>query len=331
MLLSKILTRRKEAHSLGTVAINFRPIDNSYGGMNVFVQQISRWLEDRGYQVIYELRQDIDIIFIVHPWLTHTEPFGFEEVKRFKQSNPKVNVLLRVNECDKRKNTNHMDEWLAQWESISDHTYFISQWLRDYHAKRWFDASRPHSSIYNGADPRIFHPIGSAPYESDKPLRIVTHHWSDNPMKGYADYEKLDAMIASKALTNVEFLVIGRWPADIKWRATTTHGPAHGKTLANLLRSCHVYLTGSQWEPCGMHHVEGIQCGLPVVYHRDGGGIVERAKKYGVEYTDDVCSGIQEMRFKYSEYRHKVLHDPPASGDEMCLRAVDIVQKLRLA
>jgi len=224
-----------------------------------------------------------------------------------------------------------MDEWLAQWESISDHTYFISQWLRDYHAQRWFDASRPHSSIYNGADPRIFHPIGSAPHESDKPLRIVTHHWSDNPMKGYADYEKLDAMIASKALTNVEFLVIGRWPADIKWRATTTHGPAHGKTLANLLRSCHVYLTGSQWEPCGMHHVEGIQCGLPVVYHRDGGGIVERAKKYGVEYTDDVCSGIQEMRFKYSEYRHKVLHDPPASGDEMCLRAVDIVQKLRLA
>ena len=331
MLLSKFLTRRKEARSLGTVAINFRPIDNSYGGMNVFVQQISRWLEDRGYQVIYELRQDIDIIFIVHPWMTHTEPFGFEEVKRFKQSNPKVNVLLRVNECDKRKNTNHMDGWLAQWESISDHTYFISQWLRDYHAKRWFDVSRPHSAIYNGADPRIFHPIGSAPYESDKPLRIVTHHWSDNPMKGYADYEKLDAMIASNVLTNVEFLVIGRWPADIKWRATTTHGPAHGKTLANLLRSCHVYLTGSQWEPCGMHHVEGLQCGLPVIYHRDGGGIVERAKKYGVEYTDNVCLGIQEMRLKYSEYRHKVLHDPPASGDQMCLRAVDIVQKLRLA
>ena len=330
MLLFKFFKARRKANVLGTVSINFRPIDGSYGGMNVFVQQISLWLEKRGYHVIYELRPDVDVIFVVHPWLSHIDPYSFEDVKAFKDANPTVKILLRINECDKRKNTHHMDQWLSQWESIASHTYFISTWLRDYHADRWFDKRRPHSAIYNGADPRIFHPIGSAYYDGHTPLRIVTHHWSDNPMKGYADYEKLDSMIASGAISDVEFLVIGRWPTEIKWQSTLTHGAAHGVTLANLLRSCHVYLTGSHWEPCGMHHVEGIQCGLPVIYHYQGGGIVEHAQNYGIEYSDDLRSVIEYMRDNYSDYRTQVLQSPPASGDDMCLRVIDIVQRLQV-
>ena len=158
--------------------------------MNVFVKQISRWLVDRGYRVVYELNPDVDIVLVAHPWFTHTDPYGFDDVKAFKRANPRVQVLLRVNECDKRKKTTHMDQWLAQWESISDHTYFISQWLRDHHALHWFDKNRPHSCIYNGADPRIFHPIGASIYDGSGPLRIVTHHWSDNPMKGYPGLSK---------------------------------------------------------------------------------------------------------------------------------------------
>lgn len=331
MSLLKFFKIRGQGEVLGTVSINFRPIDGSYGGMNLFVQQISRWLVHRGYRVIYELRPDVDVVLIVHPWLTHSDPYGFDELNTFKIKHPKVRVLLRVNECDKRKNTQHMDQWLAQWESVSDHTYFISRWLRDHHAENWFNIDRPHSCIYNGADPRIFHPIGSAEYKGDRPLRIVTHHWSDNPMKGYADYQRLDSMIANGVIKDVEFLVIGRWPADIQWAATATHGPAHGVQLASLLRSCHVYFTGSRWEPCGMHHVEGIQCGLPVIYHHQGGGIVEHAKNYGISYTDDLISAVEEMRRNYTHYRDKVLYSTPLSGDEMCLRTIDIVQQLRVA
>ena len=331
MFLSKFFKAPNDSNWLGTVSINFRPVNQSYGGMNVFVKQISRWLVDRGYRVVYELTPGVDIVLVVHPWLTHTDPYGFDEVKAFKLKNPSVRVLLRVNECDKRKNTNHMDQWLAQWESISDHTYFISQWLCDHHALSWFDKNRPHSCIYNGADPRIFHPIGSRYYDGSGPLRIVTHHWSDNPMKGYADYEKLDSMIFNGDIKDVEFLVIGRWPETIDWKATTTHGSAYGVELADLLRGCHIYLTGSHWEPCGMHHVEGIQCGLPVIYHDKGGGIVERAQSYGIVYAEDLVSSIEEMRNNYQAYREKVLCDPPPSGDEMCLRTVDIVQQLLVA
>lgn len=318
----------KRGGLLGTISINFRPINGSYGGMNVFVQQISRWLEDRGYRVLYELRPEVDLILIVHPWMTHTNPYSFEEVKAFKRDHRQVKLLLRINECDKRKNTNHMDQWLSQWESIADHTYFISRWLRDYHADIWFDISRPHSSIYNGADPRIFHPVGSSRYDSEDALRIVTHHWSDNPMKGYPDYVKLDSMIANGQLKNIDFVIIGRWPAEIQWKATTTHGPTHGAQLADLLRGCHVYLTASQWEPGGMNHVEGTQCGLPVLYHQDGGGIVERASKFGIEYADDLKSAVENMKDQYMAFRKQVLHNPPPTGDEMCLRTIDLIQQL---
>ena len=149
-------------------------------------------------------------------------------------------------------------------------------------------------------------------------------------MKGYPDYQKLDSQIATGDIKDVEFLVIGRWPADINWQVTETHGSAHGKTLADLLRSCHVYLTGSRWEPCGMHHVEGIQCGLPVIYHGDGGGIVELARRYGIQYSDDLGTAIEQMRDSYENYRKTVLSDPPRSGDEMCLRTIDIIQKMRV-
>jgi hypothetical protein len=65
-----------------------------------------------------------------------------------------------------------------------------------------------------------------------------------------------------------------------------------------------------------MHYVEGAQCGLPVLYHEDGGGIVERALRYGIGYRDDVAGAIGEMRERYPELRRRVLQEPP-SGDAM--------------
>ena len=64
-----------------------------------------------------------------------------------------------------------MDRQLAEANRAADHTVFVSEWLRDYHAARWFDAAKPHSVIHNGADPSIFHPIGAATWRLGSPLR----------------------------------------------------------------------------------------------------------------------------------------------------------------
>jgi len=220
-----------------------------------------------------------------------------------------------------------MDPLLAEASKHVDFTIFIAEWLRDYHAARWFDTARPHAVVYNGADPAVFHPIGQRPWNSPEPLRIVTHHWSNNPLKGFDVYEEVDRLLAAGQLPGFEFWVIGRWPENIQWKKARTFPPSAGHALGAQLRACHLYLTATRWEPCGMHHVEGAQCGLPLIYHEDGGGVVEAGLRYGIGFRENVAEALMKARDRYAELHAQVLARIP-SGDRMILGYAEILQSL---
>jgi glycosyltransferase involved in cell wall biosynthesis len=221
-----------------------------------------------------------------------------------------------------------MDAHLAECNAAADHTVFVSNWLREYHAQHWFDVRRPHSVITNGADPAIFHPLGTTGWTHGTPLRICTHHWSDNPAKGFAMYEELDQLIASGKVPGVEFWVIGRWPSHIRWQATRTFEPCSGKKLADLLRSCHVCFSASKYEPGAMHPVEALACGLPLLYTSDTGGTVELGEKFGIRVAEQgLQTAIEELQSHYDALRMRVLQEAP-SGDQMCLAYRRLVQTL---
>ena len=76
-----------------------------------------------------------------------------------------------------------------------------------------------------------------------------------------------------------------------------------------------------------MHHVEGAQCGLPLVYHEDGGGIVEAGKKYGIGYRGDPASALIEMAARLPEFRKKVFAAMPC-GDRMAVDYADVCRTL---
>jgi glycosyltransferase involved in cell wall biosynthesis len=304
------------------------PASGPWGGSSTFVTQLSAFLEWRGFEVGFKLTPKVNVIILIDPRTDlQNKSFGMEEVSAFKDRHPLVRVLHRINECDQRKNTRFIDSLLAEANRLADYTVFISEWLKEYHAGLWFDPGRAHQVIYNGADPRIFHPIGAVPYEKNGVFRLVTHHWSDNPMKGFPVYQQVDRLIEAGELPDTEFWVIGRWPKDIQWKKARTFPPTQGVDLADKLRSCQAYITASLWEPCGMHHVEGAQCGLPLIYHEDGGGIVESGLKYGIGFRTNLKTVIEEMKKKYPEYRQKVVQKMP-SGDRMCLEYTEIIQSL---
>ncbi len=325
---NRVLWRLGRAGPVGRVAFNMRPVAGPWGGASAFVGQMAALLESQGWEVRYDLARPVSVIVLIDPRedLQH-KAFGLEAIARHRAANPAARVLHRVNECDQRKDTHFMDAALQQANRIADRTVFISAWLRDYFAARWFDVRRPHDVIYNGADPRCFHPLHGARYRPGQPLRIVTHHWSDNPLKGFAVYGEVDAAIAAGRLADAELWVIGRWPADQRWRAARTFAPQGGAALGNLLRQCHVYLTASRWEPCGMHHVEGAQCGLPLVYHEDGGGIVEAGLRYGIGFRQDPVAALELARARYDALRAAVLAQMP-SGLEMCVSYLRVIQQL---
>lgn len=321
--LKRALTVRKKP--VLKVAINMRPIRNSWGGGNQWVQQMVKHLGRRNFEVCYSLEEGCDCIFLLEPRMGSTVRFAADEIGRYKAAHPQTFCIHRINECDQRKGTDSMDTMLAQANDVADYTIFISQWLRDYHADRWFDLNRPHAVIYNGADSAVFHPLGGSEPQAGIPFRLVTHHWSDNWNKGFALYKTIDNLIAEGVLPGVELWVIGRWPQEIVWRSAVTFPPTTGVRLASLLRQCHAYVTASLWEPGGMHHVEGAQCGLPVLYHPDGGGIIEAARRYGIEFTEDtVVEAVNNMRHFYARYRNAVLTEAPC-GDQMCLDYLHII------
>jgi glycosyltransferase involved in cell wall biosynthesis len=309
------------------VAMNLRPVYSSWGGGNQWLTQTARTLRASGYRVRFDLRGEVDCILVTHFGLTGRTSFSLEELRTHLREHPRTRMIHRVNDNDVRKGTGEMDKRLAEYDALAHHTVFISEWLRDYHAERWFDKSKPHSVVINGADAAVFHPIGSAAWKPGEPLRLVTHHWSDNWLKGFKVYAEVDRLIAEGALRDVELWVVGRWPKEIAWRAAKLFPPANGEALAALLRQCHAYLTASLWEPGGMHFIEGAQCGLPVLFHEDGGGICEVASRFGIGFRDDVAAAVNALRQRYPELRRAALTDPP-SGDEMGLRYRKLVQQV---
>jgi glycosyltransferase involved in cell wall biosynthesis len=311
-----------------TLAISLVPTRSPWGGASPFVNQLAACMWRRGWRVVFDLRHEPDVVLVIDPRRDHpAKRFGLVELEQFRAAHPQVPILHRINECDQRKGTSDIDDLLRRTNALADHTVFISAWLRDYFIERWFDAGLSHSVIYNGADPRVYHPIGNHLPGPGETVRIVTHHWSDNWLKGYDVYQKLDELIASGDLPNVAFRVIGRWPKEIRWKATETFGPMTGPPLAEKLRECHLYLTASRWEPCGMHHVEGAQCGLPLVYHEAGGGIVEAGERYGVGFRDDVAEAIRKAISRLGDLRHQLLENMP-SGERMVLDFADTIQRL---
>lgn len=297
------------------LAINLNPTQESWGGGNQFVLQLKSFLEAKEWKVVHRLESDVDLILMIDPRKDKLVQFDDRDIEKFKRKHPHVRCLHRINECDQRKNSNFMDDLLRKANRVADHTVFISHWLEGYFLERGFDSTRPRTVIQNGASDAVFYPP-SARNPSHAPFRLVTHHWSNNVLKGFDVYEEIDELIASGKLPDFSLTVIGRWPESIRWKSAILHPPCNGPALAELLRQHDLYVTASRWEPCGMHHIEGAQCGLPLVYHEDGGGIVEFGERYGIPFSDDVRSALQIAKVRYPELRAKVRAAPP-SGQAM--------------
>jgi glycosyltransferase involved in cell wall biosynthesis len=324
---SALYRRVVNAPLVATVAINMRPLNSSWGGGNQWINQFIPFLAIHGYRVTFNLNTSVDLILLISPQVGGFVTFSSDDVEIYKKLHPKAKCILRINDNDKHRGVPKIDALLQHANRVADFSIFISNWVLDYHASLWFDKKRPHAVIVNGADSKIFNPVRSEKFSPSETLRLVTHHWSDNWNKGFDVYLEIDRLIAEGQLQNTELWIIGRWPKEAKWQRAKTFEPKTGIPLADLLRQCHIYITASKWEAGGMHHIEGAQCGLPVIFHEDGGGIVELAQRYGIGYRDNVLQAVLLARTNYDILRDKVLLYGP-SGDQMCLEYLRIIQRL---
>ena len=304
------------------IFFNRKPIRGPWGGGNIFTTNMASYLRKLGHRVTFDFESDIDIMFMIDP---RPSDYGcsVNEIYTYKKHFPNVKIIHRINECDKRKNTDSMDSLLLQSNVLADETVFISKWLAEYFLKKGFN--KDYSVIYNGCDRNVFYP--SVNKNINDPLKLVTHHWSDNWMKGFDIYTQIDKYLETN--NDFEFTYVGRYNKDYSPKRTKIVEPIHGEELGKELRKHDVYITASRWEPCGMHHIEGAASGLPTLFHEEGGGINELCENHGYEYNDfsSFLEKLSLMKENIFEIRNNIDYE---NIDIMncCEKYYNIIKKL---
>jgi len=275
---------------LKKLLINRKPVNGPWGGGNLFVKAIIENAERHGYEIVYKLIPNIDSILMIDPRYDELG-ISINEIFSYKSKNPNVRVVHRVNECDARKGTNNIDVLLSKSSKITDATIFVSKWMQDYFKDSW--ETKEQHVIYNGVNKshfRIKDPDLRI-YDKMPPKKIIAHHWSNNEMKGFDIYEKIDKWVEKNK--DYEFIYIGR---DRKtFKNAMAIEPLFGKALGDELRQGDIYVSASRFDPGPNHVIEALACEIPTYVHADGGGAVEFAG------TDAVYGSFEELILRISK------------------------------
>lgn len=288
------------------ICFTYKPISGSYGGGNFFVQNMVKYLAQKDIQCVYKLEDDINIIFVIDPRGSDRK-ISLNEVIKFKNKHPNIKIIHRVNECDiKRQKSINIEKLLLEVFKIADYIVFVSEWLMNYYVNKYdILKDKLYTYVLNGVDTKVFYKIDNHKIDHNN-IKIVTHHWSNNYMKGFYIYNKLDSIL--KDYPNITFTFIGNYNKEYKPTNIKMIKCLHGEKLANELRKHDIYLTATQNEPGAMHYLEGASCGLPVLYRTNGGGAKEICSKFGEEYDtiDEMFSQLDNIINNYKDYENRI-------------------------
>lgn len=298
------------------IMFNLKPPQSSYGGGAFFVKNFINFLGDHNIDTTYELEKDIDIILIIDPRRGQYKKYGLDDILFYKNNiNPSVKLIYRVNECDiKREIPINIEHILVRTMVMVDEIVFVSKWLHDYYMQKYKHIQIAHKSSFalNGVNTNIFN------FNKDDreklninvgPIKLITHHWSNNYLKGFEIYNKLDDLLNDEMYKmKFELTYIGNYNANYTPKNIRLLPPMSGIELAKELKNHHIYLTATQNEPGAMHYLEGASCGLPVLYRTNGGGAHEICSKFGEQYDtiNDLFIKMSHISNNYKTYINKI-------------------------
>ncbi len=309
------------------IFINYEPINGPYGGGNQFVINLVEFIKINFSNIIitFNLEDDIDIYFIIDIRKGSYKKYAFNEIVNHKKHINKKSdrkIVYRINDCDLTRENKSLEKLIIDNQSNIDYWVFNSDFILEYYKNFVKNNFNNYKIIYNTANSKFFYPIDKI-FNKEK-IIIVTHHWSDNINKGYEIYHKLYEY--SKTVTNIEFRFVGRkfndqFVSDIK-----VYGPYKEMELGNCLREADLYITASIYDACPMHVLEGISCGLPILYLDHIGGakdICEMAdSKIGESFIDfnDLIKKINIIADNYEFYKKNIKDNLKLYNSDFCYK-----------
>ncbi|OUU49181.1 MAG: hypothetical protein CBC28_01690 [Flavobacteriaceae bacterium TMED68] len=301
------------------VSIGTKIQEGPWGGGNLFAINLKNYLTTKGHQVVSNLYDDdIDIVLITEPRKSsESSAYTHFDVKKYiDYVNPQAVVVHRINECDERKNTNYVNKYLISVNKFADQTIFVSTWLKNLYEEQGISEIN-NNVVMAGANKEIFNNKNFKPWNGEGKIKIVTHHWGANWNKGFDSYALIDELIGQqKWKDKLEFSYIGNLPKNFSFKNSYVVEPLSGTELANEIKKNHLYITGSINEPSGNHHIEGAQCGLPLLYINSG-GVPEYCNNFGVMFEkNNLEIKLEEIINNYQKYLEKI-DSYPFNSDNM--------------
>jgi hypothetical protein len=287
------------------VYLNRKPVSGPWGGGNKSLILLDKYLaSDKDIQLTYDLNEsDIDVIFCIDP-KPDDRGIWYQDFINYKNnSNKKVKIIQRVGDLGTHRGI-EITQLVSQTINFSDFLIFPSNWARlaiGFSKKNYtIIQNRPMSIFYENRNTNNV-------IDSNK-IRIVTHHWSDNPKKGFDMYQKFGKMI--KKRKDIEFTYIGRYNSSFNSEGIIIKKPIDVQQLSKTLPEFDIYLTASELEAGANHVLEGLAAGLPVIYKSGGGSIDEYCFDYGIEYSgaEDIEKALNSCINNFGLLKNKVMN-----------------------
>ena len=258
------------------VFVNRKPVDGPWGGGNKTLKSLVSSLSDHA-DIVYDLdHNDIDVLFCMDPRPDNSGVW-YQDLLNYRDKFG-AKIVQRVGDVGSHGKPD-LTQLVHQSSNLSDFLIFPSDWAR----KSIRFEKKNYSIIYN-SPLQAFYGHRKDNSEIVGKLRVITHHWSNNTMKGFDIYERLGEYC--KAREDIEFTYIGRYSGEFSSDGINVVEPKDVDFLIEELPKHDVYLTASRFEAGANHVLEGLAAGLPVVYRTGGGSIDEYCSQYGLEYSD---------------------------------------------
>jgi len=301
------------------IYFNRRPVPGPWGGGSKILSSIIEKCFSAGHQIFFEEQllavENLDILFCIDP--RPNPAVSFEHLLQYKQKHSSCKLIQRVGDLGTHGKPELL-ELVKKTTQFADVLIFPSSW-----AKNYLGSNKPSVVIHNAPLKKF---VNKRTTKNDRaPLSIVSHHWSNNSMKGFEIYKALDNFCAYRP-KEFKFTFIGRKPDNISLQNYIP--PLDSDGLVNELPKHDVYITASKLEAGANHVLEAMAVGLPVLYHVLGGSINEYCEKYGMPYTDP-----QELFEILSNRKNEIITlsnsiDWNKTSEDMAKEYVELFEKI---
>jgi len=280
--------------------VNFNVRRESSGGANAFLSSLSFELATRGFNFTTNIEDKPNIAFLN----ALTNNLRLFDVRKISAHG--IPILHRktgfcVSGSDEmRCPTNNGP--IGDLLQIGFDSHIKISVFQSTYSKNLFQGNgscSPATVIRNGVNTSIFKSTIAREGAMKKPVKtFVITSWSTDKSKGFAEYKKIDKII--KNITGVKGIYVGNLPQGFVFENIKSMPPMDHQALSDLYNRVDFMLALSKHETCSNALIEGLACGLPVIYSASGAN-EEIARSCGIAYSGNFHSDLAILRKRYDD------------------------------